>query len=87
MSAQKDMKKLLPPFYQNLKEKNVDCLSDFHMDWNRIGVDKPSSDLGTHIINRMCEAAAEGVTIQRGREYGFFGEEFAQIIYTIFVNW
>ena len=78
MSSQKEMKKLLPPFYQNLKERNVDCLKDFHVDWNRVAVDKPSSDLGRNIMDRMCVAAAEGLRIQRGREYGFFGAEFTE---------
>ena len=34
---------------------------DIHVDWNRIGVDKPSSDLGTHIINRMCSRGSKNL--------------------------
>ena len=28
------------------------------------------------MLQKMCDAAAEGLLIQGGREYGFFGEQF-----------
>ena len=76
LSSQKDMKQLLPVLYKDLKGGNLNCLSDYHVVWNRINIEKPDSDLGTYILENMCIQAAEGLRIQRGREYGFYGEEF-----------
>ena len=28
------------------------------------------------MFQKVCDAAADGLRIQRGREYGFFGEKF-----------
>ena len=76
ISTQREMKTLLPKLYKDLKNSNIDCLNDFLVQWNRIKADEPTSPLGQLIIDRMCKASAEGLRIQRGREYGFFGEEF-----------
>ena len=32
---------------------------------------------------KICDAAAEGLRIQRGREYGFFGEQFNERATTV----
>ena len=78
LSSQKEMKHRLPILYRDMKEGNIDCLSDFKVEWNRINIDdeKPESELGTFILDQMVKQAGEGLRIQRGREYGFFGEEF-----------
>ena len=39
----------------------------------------PESVLGKLIIGRMCDAVAEGLRLQRGREYGFYEENFTPI--------
>ena len=72
LSSQKDMKQLLPVLYKDLKGGNLNCLSVYHVVWNRINIEKPDSDLGTYILENMCIQAAEGLRIQRGREYGFY---------------
>ena len=72
------MKHRLPTLYRDLKDGNIECLSDFKVEWNRINIDdqKPDSKLGRHILDLMVKQAGERLRIQRGREYGFFGEEF-----------
>ena len=63
-SSQKDMKQLLPVLYKVLKGGN--CLTDYHVVWNHINIEKPDSDVGTYILENMCIQAAEGLRIQRG---------------------
>ena len=76
LSSQKHMKQLLPRFYHELKDQNLGCLDNFHVEWNRIFIEEPRSELAKYLLQKMCDAAAEGLRIQRGREYGFFGEQF-----------
>ena len=73
-SFQLDMKTRLPRLYNDLKDGNLECLSDFNVTWNRLHIEKPESELATYILKNMCIQAAEGLRIQRGKEYGFFGE-------------
>ena len=75
-SSQKDLKKHLPKLYNDLKQHNLNCLSDWHVEWKRVKISIPESDLGKLIITRMCDAVAEGLRLQRGREYGFYNEDF-----------
>ena len=75
-SSQKDLKKHLPKLYNDLKEHKLDCLIDWHVQWKRMKISAPESDLGKLIIGRMCDAVAEGLRLQRGREYGFYNEDF-----------
>ena len=76
MSSEKDMKQLLPRFYHELKDQNPSCFDDFHVEWNQISIKEPRSDLAKCILQKMCDPAAEGLRIQHGHEYGFFGEQF-----------
>ena len=41
MSSQKDMKQLRSRFYHELKDLNLSCLNDFHVEWNRIFTKEP----------------------------------------------
>ena len=75
-SSQKDLKKKSAELYNDLKQHNLDCLSDWHVEWKRVKISSPESDLGKLIIGRMCDAVAEGLRLQRGREYGFYNEDF-----------
>ena len=74
LSSQKDMKQLLPRFYHELKDQNHSCLDDFHVEWNRISIEEPRSELAKYMLQKMCDVAAERLRIQCGREYDFFGE-------------
>ena len=76
LSSQKDMKQLLPPFYHALKDQNLSCLDDFNVEWNRISIEEPRSEVAKYMVQKMCDSAAEGLRIQRGREYGLFREQF-----------
>ena len=62
--------------YNDLKEHKLDCLIDWHVQWKRMKISAPETDLGKLIIGRMCDAVAEGLRLQRGREYGFYNEDF-----------
>ena len=73
-SSQRDLKNRLPKLYEDLVNKNVDCLSEYHVEWKRVKVIAPDSALEKYIFDRMLEAVAEGLKIQRGREYGFSDE-------------
>ena len=75
-SSQKDLKKHLPKLYNDLKQKRLNCLSEWHVEWKRMKINSPESDLGKLIIDRMCDSVAEGLRLQRGREYGFYNEDF-----------
>ena len=54
LSSQKDMKTLLPRFYHELVDGNMNCLKDFHVEWNRIKIDEPKSALAKYMIGKMC---------------------------------
>ena len=76
LSSQKHVKQLLPRFYHELKEQNLSCLDDFQVELNRISIEEPISELAKYMFQKVCDAAADGLRIQRGHEYGFFGEKF-----------
>ena len=71
MSSQRDLKQRLPKLFNDLKEKNIDCLADYHVEWKRVKVPKPETNLESYIFLQMVDGAAEGLKLQRGREYGF----------------
>ena len=70
------MKQFLPRSYHELKEQNFICHDNFHFKWNRKSIEEPSLELAKYMLQKMCDAAAEGLQIQHGHEYGFIGEEF-----------
>ena len=76
LSSEKDMKQLLSRFYHELKDQNPSCFDDFYVEWNQISIKEPRSDLAKCILQKMCNPAAEGLRIQHGHGYGFFGEQF-----------
>ena len=39
-------------------------------------MEEPISEPAKYMFQKVCDAAAYGLRIQRGREYGFFGEKF-----------
>ena len=77
-SSQKDLKYIPPQLYKEFQKKNVECLSDYRVEWIRLKVYIRESDLEILILNRMFVATTEGLRIQRGREYGFYGDQFAE---------
>ena len=59
-----------------MKDQNLSRLDDFHVDWNRISIEEPRLELAKYVLQKMCDVAVEGLWIQRGNEYGFFGDQF-----------
>ena len=64
MSSQRDLKQRLPKLYNDLKEKNIDCLSDYHVEWKRVKVPKPETNLESYIFLQMVDGAAEGLKLE-----------------------
>ena len=72
---------MLSHFYDELQNQNLSCLNYFHVEWNRISIGELRSEKHLYkkiseICYKKCDTAAEGRRIQRGREYGFFNEQF-----------
>ena len=55
------MKQLLSRFYHELKDQNFSCIDDFHVEWNRISIEEPRSELAKYMLQKMCDAAAKGL--------------------------
>ena len=64
--SQEELKLSLPIFHEKLKNVDLKCLSNFHVKWNCINIDKPSFELGHYILKQMCINVAEGLRLQRG---------------------
>ena len=76
LSSQQYMKQLFPRIYHELKDQNLSCLDDFHVEWNRISIEGTRSELAKYMLQRMCDAVAEGLRIQCEHASSFFGEQF-----------
>ena len=74
-SSQAEILVILPKLYSDLKDNKVDTLKNFVV--NIPGLNPPilSSNLGTEIIQQMCNGAADAVQLQCGREYGFSNDK------------
>ena len=70
-SSQGELLIILPQLYNDLQNKKTDTLKDFIVNIHGVSIPQPTSDLAKKIIDMMCEAAAEGIKLQCGREYGF----------------
>jgi hypothetical protein len=61
---------VLPKLQSDLSMGKMDTLEKYTVEYS-FDVNEPRSPLGLLILQRFCEKAAEDLTRQRGREYGF----------------
>ena len=69
--TQKQLVEMFPRLYKDLLEHKTDTLKDFLVVYHHIPVDDVKDGVEKKILDRMCEEAAKGFDLQRGKEYGF----------------
>ena len=73
-STQQELLVTLPKLHTDLQNGKMDTLSTFVVEMRHVPVEKPTTELGSKLLNLMCLEAAEGVMLQCGAEYGFAQE-------------
>lgn len=61
----------MPKLYEDLVQKNIDCLTELFVEWKHTKVHAPKSSLEKYIFDEFLDAAAERLQVQRGDGYGF----------------
>ena len=69
--SQKDLVEMFPRLYRDLMNHQTDSLKDFLVTYNHVKVEDATNEAEDKILSLMCEEAAKGLEMQRGREYGF----------------
>ena len=69
--SQSDLVGILPTLYNELCQGNLLTLQEYVVNMRGVIVQKPDDELSSYILGKMCEAAADGIKLQCGREYGF----------------
>ena len=70
-STQSDFVRILPSLYDELRQGKLSTLQAYVVNVRGIRIKKNSDALSHCILERMCEAAPDGIKLQCGREYGF----------------
>ena len=63
--------KSCPQLCQDLQDKNLDTLNDYHVPWKDVDMtnNQPTTEVDKYIFGEMCVQAAKGVELQCKREY------------------
>ena len=61
----------MPNLYNELRQGKFSTLNDYVVDVTGVHVEKPCDELSLFILTKTYEAAADGIKLQCGREYGF----------------
>ena len=69
--SQSDLVGILPTLYNELCQGNLLTLQEYVVNMRGVIVQKPDDELSSYILGKMCKAAADGIKLQCGREYGF----------------
>lgn len=69
--TQKQLVEMFPRLYKDLLAHKTDTLKEFLVEYHHIPVDDVKGGIEKKILDRMCEEAAKGFDLQRGKEYGF----------------
>ena len=76
--SQRELVKMFLLLYKDLLEHKMDTLKDYIVEYHHVPVAKVTNVCKKkRILERMCEEAAKGFDLQRGKEYGF-GENHQQ---------
>ena len=70
-SSQKELLQIFPRLYEDLLLHNMDTLINFAVEYHHVTVPEIMDEAEKQVMKQMCEKAALGLEIQRGREYGF----------------
>ena len=70
-SNQDDLVNILKQLFADLKEGKMDTLRDFHVPWTHVDMTRqePVSSLDQHLLQIMCQNAANGIQMQCASEY------------------
>ena len=69
--TQRELVEMFPRLYQDLMDHKRDTLKDFLVEYHHVPVDEVTNTCEKKMLNKMCEEAAKGFDLQRGKEYGF----------------
>ena len=71
VSSQVQLLQMFPQLHNDLKERRMDTLKDYVIDYPHVKVQKSTADIEEKILQKMCIDAAAVLDRQAGGEYGF----------------
>ena len=62
--SQSDLVEILPTLYDELCQGNLSTLHKYVVNMRGVQIQKSNDELSQHILEKMCQAAADGIKFQ-----------------------
>ena len=78
VNSQDKLLEIFPKLFQDLKNRKMDTLSDYLVEYYHVTIKAPTSETD-HLLKAMCEGASKSILLQCGHKYGFGQETDAPV--------